>query len=140
MGWTDLYNDAVAQSIATDDTVEHIFKQIPAGNYEIVVNQFDGGGRDFGLAWWLGESIPGDFDDDDDVDGDDLGEWESNFGSGSGADGDSDGDSDGNDFLVWQQNVGLGGAAVAANEPVPEPAAWLLAAVGLPVLLKRRAA
>ncbi len=54
-----------------------------------------------------------------------------------GADG--DGDSDGADFLARQQNLGTGLPVVPANGAVPEPTAWLLAAVSLPLLLRRRA-
>lgn len=54
-------------------------------------------------------------------------------------DAEGDGDSDGADFLVWQRNVGLGSAA-PSTETVPEPAAWLLGAVGLAFLMRRRAA
>lgn len=84
--------------------------------------------------------IPGDFDGDNDVDGDDLADWKDGFGTTSGAlvadgDADDDGDVDGNDFLVWQRNVTPANNAA----PVPEPAAGvlaLLAAVGL--LVRRR--
>ncbi len=44
-----------------------------------------------------------DFDNDGYVDGDDLAQWEGNFGSGVTADADGDGDSDGADFLAWQR-------------------------------------
>jgi hypothetical protein len=48
--------------------------------------------------------IPGDFDDDGDVDEDDLSQWKGDFGQNGNSDG--DGDSDGNDFAIWQQNLG----------------------------------
>ncbi len=44
-------------------------------------------------------AAPADFDNDGDVDGNDLAQWEDNFG----ADADSDGDTDGADFLAWQR-------------------------------------
>jgi len=74
--------------------------------------------------------VPGDFDDDRDVDGVDLGIWGTNFGAASGATlamGDADGDTDvdGADFLVWQQNVG----AVPSAATIPEPSAFLLLSV-----------
>lgn len=137
VGWEDLEAEAVARSKATDDSVEHIFKNVPMDEYEIVVTQISGGDLDFGLAWWAGESIPGDFNDDGNVDGGDLSDWRMNFGSGPLADGDADGDSDGADFLIWQQNVGSGGPVVPAS--VPEPSAWMLCALGLPLLFRRRA-
>jgi hypothetical protein len=143
VGWEDPIGEAVAMSITTEDTVEHIFKEIPAGEYELVVRQFSGGDRDYGLAWWLGTNagvpIEGDFDDDGDVDGDDLGEWRNDFGQTAGSDADGDGDSDGADFLVWQQNLGIGVPSKPAAAAVPEPAAWMLVAVVLPILVRRRA-
>jgi hypothetical protein len=66
--------------------------------------------------------IPGDFDSDQDVDGDDLTEeWMVRFGDDLG----------GEDFLVWQRNVGTGVPAVGAVQPatgaVPEPTTAVLA-------------
>lgn len=119
-----------------------MFAQVPsAGFYEIVLHHYGGLGDDqkFGLAWWAGTGDPtiGDFDGDNDVDGRDLSQWESGFGPGNGADADSDGDSDGADFLTWQRNVGTGVSASPANRPVPEPGAWLLCLIGLPLLRRR---
>jgi hypothetical protein len=73
--------------------------------------------------------MPGDFDVDGDVDGDDFLAWQTGFGTQSGAqksdgDYDNDGDVDGNDFLGWQADFGSGiGSASAA---VPEPASIVL--------------
>ena len=60
--------------------------------------------------------IPGDFDDDGNVDGDDLTLWKGAFGQTAVGDADSDGDSDGADFLVWQRNF-----APAHLPPPPFP-------------------
>jgi hypothetical protein len=76
-----------------------------------------------------------DFDEDDDVDGDDLTEWGDGFGIAGTAvhmDGDADGDLDvdGGDFLAWQQQRGSG--LPAPSQAVPEPGALpLLLASGL---------
>jgi hypothetical protein len=81
--------------------------------------------------------IPGDFNNDDVVDGDDLTEWRNSFG-GAGADADGDGDSDGADFLAWQQNLGTG-AVAAAVVAIPEPSSLLLLIVAsLGAVLGRR--
>ncbi|RIK82743.1 MAG: hypothetical protein DCC67_06805 [Planctomycetota bacterium] len=80
------------------------------------------------------EVTPGyeaDFDEDGDVDGDDLANWKAGFGSPGSAvhmDGDADGDADvdGADFLVWQQQLGSSSADLVL-EPVPEAAAAALA-------------
>ncbi len=79
--------------------------------------------------------IPGDFDKDSDVDGDDLILWKGAFGQTAIGDADSDGDSDGADFLVWQRNFAPGAPAAAA---VPEPAAVGLAVLGAAALLAIR--
>jgi hypothetical protein len=58
---------------------------------------------------------PGDFDQDGDVDFNDLSDpvegWKARFG----------GDLDGNDFLVWQQHLGQGAALAPNGAVVPEP-------------------
>ena len=57
--------------------------------------------------------VPGDFDHDRDVDGDDFVIWQQNFGTaGPGGDANGDGQVDGDDFLIWQGNfrTGLDGA------------------------------
>jgi hypothetical protein len=92
-------------------------------------------------------NFPADFDGDGDVDGNDLAEWETDFGKQTGAikgdgDADGDGDVDGSDFLSWQRGVGSGVPAAPAVGAVPEPStAVLLAAamIGLAVPARRRA-
>jgi hypothetical protein len=72
-----------------------------------------------------------DFDEDGDVDGNDLARWRNGFGTASGAphgqgDSNADADADGADFLVWQQQFGSGPGAVPTVIPVPEPMALAL--------------
>ena len=63
------------------------------------------------LRWGISVSardiIPGDFNMDNIVDGNDLAVWNSSFGFDGGADADGDGDSDGADLLEWQRNVDM---------------------------------
>ncbi|MEQ8209695.1 MAG: hypothetical protein RH917_07670 [Lacipirellulaceae bacterium] len=66
---------------------------------------------------------PADFDQNGFVDGDDLADWQTAYGSDPGADANGDGLTDGDDFIIWQQNF--------APEPpmlqaVPEPASLAL--------------
>ena len=65
-------------------------------------------------------NIPGDFDNDDDVDELDYNTWQSSFANDDGADADGDNDSDGIDFLTWQQNFAQSSPAIAAAV-IPEP-------------------
>ena len=68
-----------------------------------------------------------DFDNDGDVDGDDLDEWQSAYNTNANGDADEDGDTDGRDFLTWQRQFGNGVPPLAASQAVPEPSAWVLA-------------
>jgi hypothetical protein len=70
-----------------------------------------------------------DFDEDGDVDGDDLVQWQGDFGANGFSDADDDGDSDGADFLAWQRQLGSGATEIALSSPVPEPAAAMLVIV-----------
>jgi hypothetical protein len=82
--------------------------------------------------------LPGDFDLDQDVDGDDLVEWRSAFAATDVGDADDDGDSDGADFLIWQRQLGMV-ASSAAVASVPEAAsAVLLLWTGMAVVGMRR--
>jgi len=53
------------------------------------------------------QPLPGDFDEDGDSDGEDLAQWQGDFGLNGNSDSDSDGDSDGADFLNWQRTFGV---------------------------------
>ncbi len=84
--------------------------------------------------------VPGDFDGDGEVDGEDLVIWQEGYGTNSDAeatDGDADGDADvdGRDFLVWQRNFGMRSIDVEplTSSPViiPEPATISLIGLGL---------
>lgn len=66
--------------------------------------------------------LPGDFDNDGDVDAADLLQWKGDFGVSGDSDANADGYSDGADFLIWQRNVGA-----MASASVPEPASVVLA-------------
>jgi hypothetical protein len=81
-----------------------------------------------------GAAIPGDFNGDQSVDGDDLADWKTAFGSTAVGDADGDEDSDGADFLIWQQNL-TGAPAIAA---VPEPATGAMATAALALALAAR--
>jgi hypothetical protein len=83
-------------------------------------------------------SIAADFDEDGDVDRDDLGRWRAGYGMGSlhtqgNADGDAD--VDGADFLVWQRSLGWG-VTPPVGAAAPEPSTAVLMLLG--ALLGRR--
>ena len=84
-----------------------------------------------------------DFDEDRDVDGNDLASWKTGIGASGSAthmQGDADGDLDvdGADFLVWQRQFGSFATAAAA---VPEPTTLgLLVAGTLAMIFRQRVA
>jgi hypothetical protein len=104
----------------------------------------------FGPAWFFGNGLydnfsitsgdgggglTADFDDDGDVDGDDLNVWKPAFGQDANADANGDGFSDGADFLVWQQELGSTAPPVSA---VPEPCCGALIITSCIFALVRR--
>ena len=75
--------------------------------------------------------LPGDFDGNGIVDGDDFLVWQVGFGTTVGAtpaDGDADGDADvdGDDFLLWQSHFGESLPESTRVVAVPEPQSVLL--------------
>ncbi len=91
-----------------------------------------GPGSSFGanqvvLSDFLGTAtFTADFDNDGDVDGADLAEWQAAYGLNSNADADGDNDSDGRDFLAWQRQFGSGLPLTATQSTVPEPSGLML--------------
>lgn len=84
------------------------------------------------------QNIPGDFDGDDDVDADDLADWQASYGVNGAADADDDGDSDGRDFLIWQRNYTGPGPLLASPFPpapsailIPEPTSLMVVIFGI---------
>jgi hypothetical protein len=71
-------------------------------------------------------SFTADFDEDGDVDGADLSQWQGDFGANALSDADDDDDSDGHDFLAWQRQLGSSAPALTISAAVPEPAGTLL--------------
>ena len=89
------------------------------------------------------EPIPGDFDEDNDVDGVDFGIWQDNYPTASGAtlgtgDADGDGDVDGVDFGIWQASYPTAATAPVAGSTIPEPTTLGLFLLGGLALLPRR--
>ena len=86
-------------------------------------------------------SMPGDFDDDSDVDGDDFLLWQINFpildGTAGNLTGDADGDGnvDGDDFLIWQSHFPF----PTELGQIPEPASLGFFVLGGLLMLHRRA-
>ncbi|TWU29884.1 PEP-CTERM sorting domain-containing protein [Bythopirellula polymerisocia] len=100
-----------------------------AGDYELLVSA---------VAEIPAGSLAADFDDDGDVDGEDLIDWQMAYGSDASADADDDGDSDGHDFLIWQIQHGASVPLTDALTSVPEPSSEISMLVGALVLVSRR--
>jgi glucosylceramidase len=76
-----------------------------------------------------------DFDDDGDVDHDDLMVWGASYGVSAAGDADGDGDTDGSDFLIWQRTRTISHTATPADFAVPEVRSWAMMAMALVTLL-----
>lgn len=122
----DLATGTTTSYLDVDDSVSLFTSGVAIGDKGTFF--FLGGGGEFDVA---------DFDQDGDVDGDDLIAWSGGYGSDDGGDTDGDSDTDGVDFLTWQQN--FTGPAPAGGS-VPEPTALGLAAlvVGAALVGRRR--
>ena len=93
-------------------------------------------GRNVGLAMyeaWIQVSNPvaGDFDEDGDVDNNDLAAWNTGYGTASGAthllgDADGDGDTDAADFLIWQRQFTGNLNLISSARAIPEPGSTTL--------------
>jgi len=77
-------------------------------------------------------TLAGDYDDDQDVDGDDFLVWQQMLGDtvtpGTGADGNNSGTIDAGDLTVWRTNFGMAASSGAAAS-VPEPLSLSLVAM-----------
>jgi hypothetical protein len=135
-------NDAVAASVVSDDTLEHIFfDDFSSGNWKIVVSNSPtgiGSSDNYAIAWWFGNASPqiqGDYNSNGSVGPEDYDEWKSNFGmsvaAGSGADGNGNGIVDAADYTVWRDHLGQSaGAGSFVAVAVPEPNSLMLLVFG----------
>jgi hypothetical protein len=83
-------------------------------------------------------SSSADFDQDGDVDGDDLIQWQGDYRLNGESDADGDGDSDGRDFMAWQRQFTEPGALAVNSTAVPEPSAMVLVLLGCYSLSRKR--
>jgi hypothetical protein len=124
-GWTTANFADVLLNADVDVTFETEFgNNRPLSYYQAL-------GESFGIAFysdWIQVANPlaADFDEDGDVDQDDLSTWQQNHGLNGGAthfQGDANADSnvDGADFLIWQRQSGSTSLAPPAAQAVPEP-------------------
>ena len=104
---------------------------------------FNGAAPDLGAFEFSPNIVydPADFNEDGHVDGSDLADWQTGYGTASGAghangDADEDGDVDAADFFAWQRGYEAA-LNLAAAETVPEPTSislLFLATVALGIL------
>ncbi len=97
------------------------------GDSFYTTSEFNGGSSAPIHGYWFADQGLGDFDDDGDMDGDDLAVWSASFGNDMGGDADADGNSDGGDFLSWQRH--FTGPRTTSLTTVAEPqCGWLIVA------------
>ncbi len=93
---------------------------------------------------FLDAGLPGDYNGDSVVDAADYTIWCDTVGQTGGdlaADGNNNGTIDAADYSVWKSNFGMSlgnGGNLVLTPAVPEPGAWLLAAVATGCLVNRR--
>ncbi|MEQ8211282.1 MAG: hypothetical protein RH917_15755 [Lacipirellulaceae bacterium] len=90
-----------------------------------------------GTVEFLGSGLTADFDNDGDVDANDLAQWQGDYGVNGDSDANGDSSSDGFDFLAWQQQF-TGPSAVASAGAVPEPMSATLLLVGMFAFVGRK--
>ncbi|MDC0936098.1 hypothetical protein OAS39_07410 [Pirellulales bacterium] len=89
----------------------------------------------------ISEIVAGDYDQDDDVDGHDLIQWETDFGLSEGSDANRDGRSAGTDLLSWQRHYDErlpAKSTRSASQTVPEPGAAALATLAIALFHARQ--
>jgi hypothetical protein len=113
--------------MATEDNVEHIFKDIGSGNYKIVVTNEAGGKgttQKYGIAWWFGNggsNLSGDYNGDGHVDAADYVVWRNDPGTFGGGGG----------YNTWRANFGTSAGSGASATAVPETMSITLLATAL---------
>ncbi|MCI0331659.1 MAG: S8 family serine peptidase [Planctomycetes bacterium] len=130
-------------SIAQSGNFEHIFFNVGAGEYKLVVKHGAGAigdSQNYGLAWWFGNpSPPGDYDGNGSVGPEDFNVWREDFATsvsaGTGADGNGNGTVDAADYVVWRKFATGSGAAASDSDVVPEPVGLILFAAAIPAFL-----
>lgn len=112
-----------------------------SGSEDLVVTVVtaDGEAVDVPVEFVGNTPLFGDFDNDGDVDGADLTQWEGDYALNGDSDANNDGDSDGSDFLAWQRDFGnIVPAAGAASVPEPGCGVLLIASLLLASNLRRK--
>ena len=81
--------------------------------------------------------VPGDFDGNGVVNGDDLAQWKGDFGVNADSDADGDGDTDVADLLIWHRNFDGLPSPLGGVVAVPEPGASVLCLLALCLIRPR---
>jgi hypothetical protein len=126
--WT-LIDAAIAINGGFSNLDVSLAPALPAGQTYRLVHTVADGRQLLQLSIEAMTLFSADFDNDGDVDGEDLVQWRGGFGASDLSDADDDGDSDGADFLAWQRQAGSGVDLLASSRAVPEPTSWLLLVV-----------
>jgi hypothetical protein len=122
-----LQGPGLAFALGAESQGEAIAWSADGGGF-YTTSEFSGGSSAPIHRYWFADQGLGDFDNDGEIDGDDLAVWLTSYGNGVGGDADADGDSDGVDFLTWQRR--LTGPRTILPTSVAEPQSEWLVLVG----------
>jgi len=130
--FVDLEDNSYFQFVSnTEPGIGHLDGLLSTSDSLFAADISPGGGfgssnKNSGKIYQILATAPADFDGDGDVDGDDLAQWEGDFGINGDSDADGDGDSDGADLLTWQRQFTENLNLTTSSETVPEPTTFLL--------------
>ena len=121
---TDQWSVYDTIAVNPGETVTHVFEDGYSAHWVRLVSDT----ATQATAWFTysaTSSLPGDYDNDGDVDLSDYDVWKNSYGSSSSlaADGNNDGVVNAADYSVWRDNLGFPTTAEPSPQSAPEPSA-----------------
>lgn len=130
----DWLTERLHQILVDGTPADYVVEQVKGINYAMLTTPV--AAAHITASYQLAASA--DFNGDGRVDGDDLLQWQGDFGINANSDADGDGDSDGADFLLWQRQLSItAGRSPLRGVPEPDAAVLLLTGACALVMLTR---